>query len=103
MNIFNLNQLANTVLASDMYQGEHSTSRVQHILDIAFLKLGLVALAGDSEVSILLDNGFRWVCKVEEDPVLNPVSKGRLEAAHKRKSDDFLVASVEDCRKGTRT
>ena len=75
MSNFNLNQLANAVLSSDMYQGKHSTSRVQHILAIAFYKLGLLALTSSSDVSIQLDNGYRVVCKVVENQVLEPALK----------------------------
>lgn len=87
MSNFNLNQLANAVLASDVYQGARSTSRVQHILEVAFLKLGLVALAGKGDLSIQLDNGFRVVCKVEEKASLTPALKGQIEAEFKRQTE----------------
>lgn len=91
MSSFNLNQLANSVLSSDLYQGKHSTSQVKRILDIAFLQLGLVALGGSGDVSIQLDNGFRVLCKVVEDPVLNPVQKGRIEAEFRRQEIKGIV------------
>lgn len=75
MNQCNLDQLASSVLSSDMYQGGGVKPLVKHTLEVAFLKIGLAALS--DSFSISLDNGYRLTCKTlgeHEQPAFDLLS-----------------------------